>query len=186
MNGIHLASPVGLADVVKNNEAWSGKTVQSKNPHTTKSVRIISGRNNLTYSYDIDNPFENIQHSGECVLNIWNERLDIVHQRFSNLRTTVLIRNMDSFEFTLFEIDTNRVLTREFKWKTNQHKNFIAHNILTSKHTFTWQPNGSQFTIIHPVPASAVKFKLKHPPVLDFEKTLDQIDYSNSWIDFIE
>lgn len=185
IGGVHLASPVGLADVVKGQEAWSIKTVKHNTPHNCRSVRIISGRNNLTYSYGIENPFNDVQHSGTCVLDIWNERLNLALDNYSTLRTVVLIRNMDIFEFAMFEIDTHRLLTAEYVWTVNANNNFVAHDRTKNAHKFTWQPNGSQFTIKHSVPASAIRFKVHQPPVLDYDKTMQQIGFDDSWVDIL-
>ena len=56
----------------------------------------------------------------------------------------------------------------------------IAFQMIT---TFTWQPHGSQFTVIYDVPISSTKFKVNRPPVLDFAKTLDQIGVCDSGYD---
>jgi len=47
---------------------------------------------------------------------------------------------------------------------------------------FTWQPHGSQFTILYDIPVSARKFKIKRPPVLDFEKIMESIGFEHSWV----
>ena len=40
----HLASPLGLVDVLFEKMAWSTKTVKAINPHTATNIRVISGR----------------------------------------------------------------------------------------------------------------------------------------------
>ena len=44
IGGKHLDSPLGIADVVYENMAWSTKTVKHIKPHNQNKVRIISGR----------------------------------------------------------------------------------------------------------------------------------------------
>ena len=44
INGTHLDSPVGIADVVLDKNCWSVKTVKVKDPFASTSVRRISGR----------------------------------------------------------------------------------------------------------------------------------------------
>ena len=51
INGTHLDSPVGIADVVLDKNCWSVKTVKVKDPFASTSVRLISGRGSPDYSY---------------------------------------------------------------------------------------------------------------------------------------
>ena len=75
IDGKHLNSPLGIADVVKGKTAWSMKTVKTAHPLTAKKVRLISGRCSPDYSYGIEDPHADIQKTGETVLAIWNIEL---------------------------------------------------------------------------------------------------------------
>lgn len=182
VDGDHLASPVGLADVILEGQAWSVKSVQNDNPHSCQQLRVISGRNSPDYSYGITDPRGNIQETGKAVLGIWNERVNIALDKFDYLRTVILVRNINTLEFTLFETETHKFVAADYKWSENKRGNFEGHNINSGQHAFTWQPHGSQFTIKYPVPASAVKFQIKRPPVLDFEQTIKQIGFIKDWV----
>ena len=57
-----------------------------------------------------------------------------------------------------------------------------SYDILSQKHAFTWQPHGSQFTILYDIPVSAKKFKIKRPPVMDFEKFMNNSGFDESWV----
>jgi len=182
IDGVHLSSPVGLADVVLEGQAWSVKSVQSANPHNCKQVRVISGRNSPDYSYGITDPREDIQKTGKAVLGIWNERVNIALDKFDYLRTVILIRNINTLEFTLFETETHKFIAGDYIWSENKRNNFEGHNISSKQHNFTWQPHGSQFTIKYSVPGSAIKFQLKRPSVLNFEQTIKQIGFNENWV----
>lgn len=182
VDGDHLSSPVGLADVVSEGQAWSVKSVQSEKPHECKEIRVISGRNSPDYSYGIQNPHEDIQKTGSAVLGIWNERVNIALDSFDSLRTAILIRNVNTLEFTLFENDTHKFIPGEYEWHVNSRGNFEGIEKINKTHKFTWQPHGSQFTIKYNIPASAIRFKIKRPPVLDFEQTMSQIGFNEDWI----
>ncbi len=182
IDGDHLSSPVGLADVVLEGQAWSVKSVKNSNPHSCKTIRVISGRNSPDFSYGIQNPHEDIQKTGEAVLRIWNERVNIALEKFDYLRTCFLVRNTNALEFTLFELETPRYIPQNFEWRVNSRGNFEAFDKLANKHKFTWQPHGSQFTIKYDVPFASVRFSLKRPPVLDFEKTMEQIGFTEEWV----
>src|SRR5699024_9157647 len=89
-------SNVGLDDVVLGNTAWGAKTVKSTNPSTQTKVRLISGRNSPVYSFGdtIDtNADPNVV--GISVLDIWNERVSSIREKFQNLRTVVLVKSND-------------------------------------------------------------------------------------------
>ena len=177
-----MSSPMGLADVVIEGQAWSVKTVQNANPHKCKLLRIISGRNSPDYSYDITDPREDIQKTGRAVLGIWNERVNIALDKFDSLRTVILIRNINALDFTLFEIETHKYIVADCTWKINKRNNLEGYDKASDLHCFTWQPHGSQFTVKYPVPPSAVRFHLKRPPVLDFEKTMEKIGFNSDWV----
>ena len=102
IGGTHLSRPIGIADVVKNNTAWSMKTVKVAHPYDAKSVRLISGRCSPDYSYGIDDPHADVQKTGEAVLAIWNSRVDIAHSHYGNLRTGVLVRDPQLKDFCFF------------------------------------------------------------------------------------
>lgn len=186
ISGDHLSSPIGLADVVLDGMAWSVKSVKNDKPHSCKKVRVISGRCSPDYSYNITDPHADIEATGRAVLGIWNERVNIAKDKFEPLRSNILIRNPNSLEFTLFEHELYRFNTSEYKWQKNSNGNLEGYKISDDTHVFTWQPHGSQFTIIYDITNSAKSFKIKRPPVLDFDKTLEQIGFDNSWITFIE
>ncbi len=182
INAKHLNSPIGLADVVINGMAWSVKSVKHSSPHECKKARVISGRCSPNFSYNISDPHENIQHTGTCVLGIWNERINIAKDKFEPLRSCLLIRNPDTLEFALYEHELHRFNTNDVLWETNRNGNFVGKSREGNKHLFTWQPHGSQFTIHYDIPDSRIRFKVRRPPVLDFKKTLSQIGFDESWV----
>ena len=184
IGGTHLDSPLGLADVIYENQCWSTKTVKHNNPHAQGKVRVISGRCSPDYSYGITDPHEDIQKTGTSVLSIYNERINIAKDKYEPLRAVVLIRNFETLEFALFEHDVYRYVTSEYEWRSNKNGNLEGFDA-TNRHCFTWQPHGAQFTVLYDVPTSVIKFSVKQPPVLDFQKTLDQVGFDESWVTII-
>ena len=186
IGGVHLQSPVGIADVVYDKMAWSMKTVKKDNPHSSNfSIRLISGRCSPDYSYGISDPHEDIQKTGRAVLNIWNERVNIAQDYYNPLRTSILVRSNDLLSYTLFEEENHRYAASNYSWEENKNGNLIGRDIDTGEIRFTWQPHGSQFTIHTKVPSNAVKFKIKQPPMLDVEMTLNQINYDDDWVEIL-
>lgn len=182
INGTHLDSPVGIADVVAGKMAWSMKTVKNNNPLTVQNVRLISGRCSPDYSYGITDPHEDIEKTGRAVLGIWNERINLAHDTYNPVRTLVLVRSEDCLSFCLFEEDTQRYPSNDYVWETNKNGNFIGKDIVSNETRFTWQPHGSQFTIHTSVPRNAVRFTIKEPPVISQEMILKSIDFDPSWV----
>ena len=185
IGGYHLDSPIGIADVVYNKIAWSMKTVKSANPLTATKVRLISGRCSPDYSYGITDPHENIEKTGRAVLGIWNERINIALDNYSQVRTMVLVRSEDCLKYCLFEKDIHRYPTNDYIWETNKNGNLIGKHKTTGQHQFTWQPHGSQFTIHEEIPYSAVRFEIKNPPIISQAKILDTIGFDSSWVKII-
>lgn len=185
INGEHFASPIGIADVHKDKLAWSLKTVKSTNVFNTSTVRLISGRCSPDYSFGISNPHEDIQRTGQAVLAIWNERINIAYEEFNPVRINVLIRNDSLTEFRIFEENIERYRTTDFIWKENKNGNLEGFNKYSNEKFFTWQPHGSQFTIHTKVPEDAIKFKVQKPPITPMKEVLQLIRFDESWIEIL-
>ena len=185
INGEHFRSPLGIADVVLGNTAWSVKTVISRNPIKTSRVRLISGRNAPIFSFGNDDPFADVQETGKQVLEIWNARVEEATEHYPYLRTIVLIRNMESFQFKMFEYQTSQFDPDDYAWSINKSKNLEGHTSHGRVHTFTWQPHGSQFTILRPVSGSARSFRVRKPDTLDPRELLANLGFDESWLTFL-
>lgn len=185
IQGTHLDSPVGIADVILDKNCWSMKTVKSNDPFNQTTVRLISGRCSPDYSYGITDPHADVQKTGEAVLGIWNERVNIATDHYSRVRTAVLIRSSDLQKYSLFEEDTQRFRTTDYHWEVNSNGNLIGIDD-QGKHCFTWQPHGSQFTIITEVPREAVKFSIRLPDRrISKRDALMSLNFDDSWISII-
>jgi|ERR1700722_2689437 len=179
-------SNVGLDDVVMGNTAWGAKTVKSTHPSSQKQIRLISGRNSPAYSYgEIIDTKTDANIIGKLVLEIWNERVSSIREKFKHLRTVVLIKSNDLSEVVVFEFETIRYDYELFKWEWNKNKNLVGTNKSSGEHRFTWQPHGSQFTIIEDVPDDSLVIHIKRPKALDKEKILKALGFDKSWITVI-
>ncbi len=185
INGVHLDSPVGIADVVACKMAWSMKTVKNSNPLTVQKVRLISGRCSPDYSYGITDPHQDIERTGRAVLGIWNERVNLALDNYNPVRTVVLVRSEDCLSFCLYEEETHRFASSNYEWKVNKNGNLIGTDRTTGRQKFTWQPHGSQFTIHEEIPENAIRFTIRRPPVIRKEDILKAIDFDDSWVTFI-
>ena len=180
-------SNVGLDDVVLGNTAWGAKTVKSnlKDLKSLKKVRLISGRNSPVYSYD-----EIIDRSvapdilGEQVLEIWNERVSSIREKYKHLRTVVLVKSHDLAKVIVFELETIRYEPDLFNFVWNKNGNLEGFDKKTNNKKFVWQPHGSQFTIFETVPENSLFLELKKPESLDKEKVLNAIGFDKTWISF--
>lgn len=176
-------SNVGLDDVILGNTAWGAKTVKATNPATQKKVRLISGRNSPVYSFgDTIDIHADPNLVGQSILEIWNERVSAVREKFQNLRTFVLVKSNDLTEVVVFEFDTIRYDPELFVWEWNNNGNLRGIEKSTTEHRFTWQPHGSQFTIVEEIPENSFLIKIKEPETLNKEDILKALGFDKSWI----
>ncbi|MBS4027585.1 MAG: hypothetical protein KGZ58_03015 [Ignavibacteriales bacterium] len=180
-------SNVGLDDVVMGNTAWGAKTVKATKPSAQKKVRLISGRNSPIYSFGESTDAKTKPDLiGKLVLDIWNERVSAIREKFKHLRTIVLVKSNDLSEVSVFEFDTIRYDHELYNWEWNKNKNLVGTEKRTDEHRFTWQPHGSQFTIIEDVPAKSLVIRIKQPKKLNKEKILTALGFDKSWITVIK
>ncbi len=186
IHGRWKPSNVGLDDILLEQTAWSAKTLKNNNPFRCKKVRLISGRNSPAYSFDRENVHTcNPAELGGEILSIWNARVSAIRSRYDHLRTVVLIKSEDLLELTVFEADTILYDANAYDWSWNPNKNIVAHDKRTGAHRFTWQPHGSQFTIVEEVPEKKLCIRLKQPPELDHEKVLATMNFDASWVEVV-
>jgi hypothetical protein len=179
-------SNVGLDDVVLEQTAWGAKTVKASNPSKTKRVRLISGRNSPVYSYG-DKQITHCDPSelADKVIEIWNERVAAIKKNYKHLRTIVLIKSDDLLECAAFEYDTMQFDSRKYVWSWNRNNNLVGFCQKNADHKFTWQPHGSQFTIVENVPQKRLAIRIKQPPSLDRDQFLSAISFEPSWIEIL-
>ena len=171
------------------NTAWGAKTVKSniKDFKKLKQIRLISGRNSTVYSYGgtVDtNADPNV--IGDQVLEIWNERVSSIREKFKHLRTVVLVKSNDLSQVAVFEFDTVRYDSNLYEFIWNKNGNLEGYNKgaehKSQNKRFTWQPHGSQFTITEEVPEQTLILKIKQPEKLDKAKILDAIGFDKTWV----
>lgn len=180
-------SNVGLDDIVLEQTAWGAKTIKQTNPFACKRVRLISGRNSPVYSYG-DKAISDVdaQELGDKVLGIWNERVSALRRYYRHVRTVVLIKSSDLLELAVFEFETVIYPEEEYRWEWNSRGNLEGFEKANNRHLFTWQPHGSQFTIIEEVPENRLALRLRKPSELDKEQTLQALGFNNSWVEVVK
>lgn len=176
-------SNVGLDDVVLGNCCWGAKTVFGQsNLENQDKVRLISGRNAVTYSFGIDNYSEvDPNELGKMILQIWNERVSSVRQVYKFVRTVVLVKSKDYKDYLIFEFDTIRYDPELYEFRWNKRGNLEGYDKEYGTHMFTWQPGGSQFTIIAKIPMERLHITVKSPEQLDKERVLEMLGFDRSW-----
>jgi len=180
-------SNVGLDDVVLEQTAWGAKTIKSANPARTKRVRLIAGRNSPVYSFGDSAVSErDPEDLGKKVLAIWNERVAAVRKTYRHARTVVLLKADDLLELAVFEFETVMFPEEEFFWQWNAHGNLEGYHRKNETHKFTWQPHGSQFTLIEEVPSDRLAIRIKQPPVLRQKDVLTALNFDSSWVEIIK
>ena len=175
-------SNVGLDDIILKTCAWGAKSVKHADPHKANKVRLISGRNSPAYSFDKTDLGVDPQLIGNDVLNIWNARVDAIRNKFAHLRTVVLIKSNDLTKLAVFETETIRYPPDMYSWSRNKRGNLEGLYKANNEHCFTWQPHGSQFTIIESVPTNCLLISLVAPQKLDKEVVLQALNFEDNWI----
>ena len=184
VGGEHLSRPLGLADVLWNGCAWSVKTVKLGRPFRANHARFISGRNSPDYSLGITDPHVDAAATGRAVLAIWNSRINRAMEECEDLRIAFLVRNIAAKEFVLFEEAAQRFIPDDYLWSFNKSNNLEGRGKVSGKHWFTWQPHGSQFTILRDIPGSARQFTINHNvPLVDPAAILAHVQFRDSWIE---
>lgn len=179
-------SNVGLDDVVLEQTAWGAKTVKNNNPATVSRIRLICGRNSPVYSFGDRQVSEcDPDELGAKVLSIWNERVSAIRKKYKHLRSVVLVKSDDLLELAVFEFDIVMFDPGSFIWKWNSRNNLEGFSKKENQHKFTWQPHGSQFTIIEEIPTERLAIRIKHHPVLNQDKVLTALKFDDSWIEII-
>lgn len=67
----------------------------------------------------------------------------------------------------------------------NRNNNLEGDEKGSEKHKFTWQPSGSQFTIIEEIPEDKWNIRIKRPELVDKETILKAVDFDESWYDVV-
>ncbi len=182
-------SNIGLDDIVLEQCAWGAKTVKNKIPSKAIRVRLISGRNSPAYSFgDKIIKGGDPDELGEKILSIWNARVTDVRKKFAHVRTVVLVKSDDLLEVAVFEMDTCLYRPEGYKWSWNEKDNLEGFEIRPDEaevHRFTWQPHGSQFTIVEEVPKNRLAIRIRKPPPLDKETILKTMEFDESWVQVI-
>ena len=180
-------SNVGLDDVVFEQTAWGAKTVKNGRPFDARHVRLICGRNSLDYSYGDKNVRDmKVNEVGEKVLDIWNARVADVRKKFLHVRTVVLLKGDDLHEVSVYEEETCLFEPGKYYWQVNDRGNFEGFEAGTGAHRFTWQPHGSQFTVISDVPERRLKLRIKRPVRVSPNAVLKDVGFDPSWIEVVE
>ena len=179
-------SNIGLDDVVLHQTAWGAKTVKNKKPSQAFKVRLISGRNSTIFSFD-DEEIRKADPNqlGGKILSIWNKRVTDLFKNYKHCRTVVLLKSDDLLEVGIFEFETAVYSEDQFHWQWNENHNLEGYFKENDEHKFTWQPHGSQFTIIEDVPKDRLAIRIKKPPLIDRETVLTSLKFDASWVEIL-
>lgn len=116
------------------------------------------------------------------VLDIFNERVSAIREKYKYLRTVVLSKSNDLSEVVVFEFDTIRYDPELFVWEWNKNNNLVGKVKASNEHRFTWQPLGSQFIIVENVPYKHLVIRIMQPEKLDKELILQALSFDKTWI----
>ena len=184
ISGHKVARPVGVENVVWNGCAWSVATINKKRPHACKKIRVIIARTDPRRGAGIENTNTDIQATGKAVLGIYNHRLSLTQHDHDNVRMSVLMRNFDTQEFTIYERPIIPYNVNDYRWEKNKKGNLEAFD--GEVHKFTWQDTGSQLTVIEPLPDVVTRFKIiREPTRLAMEPVIVLSGFKPDWVKIV-
>ncbi len=93
------------------------------------------------------------------------------------------MKSTDLTTLVVFEFETVRYPLDNFFWKKNPRGNLEGYTKSGEVHRFTWQPHGSQFTILEQVPEDILVVKIRKPQQLEKEAVLSALRFDESWIE---
>ena len=123
VEGKHLDSPIGIADVVLGKMAWSVKTVKNARPFNARSVRLISGRCSPDYSYGITDPHADIQNTGRA-----GNHTIFRHANFIGCLSADKIK-MPVRKYFCFNIPVYRNMAEEPSCRSPYHEEYIQTSV---------------------------------------------------------
>lgn len=177
-------SNVGLDDIVLGDCAWGAKTLKNNNPFEAPVIRLISGRNSPDFSYS-QRPTDPAL-LGEMALGIWNQRLTALQKNYRHTRSVILIKpdtiEKEWLDFAIYEFDMEQFNPKEYEWRSNTKNNLEGYSLATKEHCFTWQPHGSQFTVLHKIHGNRLKLQVKKPEQVKTDVILRTVKFDDSWV----
>lgn len=108
-----------------------------------------------------------------------------VCKNYKHCRTVVLLKSDDLLEVGIFEFETTVYPEDQFHWQWNENHNLEGYLKANDEHKFTWQPHGSQFTIIEDVPKDRLAIRIKKPHLIDRETVLGTLKFDASWVEIL-
>jgi hypothetical protein len=96
-----------------------------------------------------------------------------------------LVKSKDYLNYLVFEVDTVRYDPELFYFKWNTNMNLEGYDKSTNEHRFTWQPSGSQFTILENIPEKRLHIEVKRPKILDKDTVLKTLKFDNTWYNIV-
>jgi hypothetical protein len=182
-----VSSNEKIIDVKKGFSAYSAKTVKQKNPLSAETARIIKCRPDPRHEYKMSiTPGQTSpKNIGDSVLQIWNDRFDLLSKTYTTLEETILIRSHDLNSFCFFNNPLKKYDPKQFVWSWNTNSNLVGYD-LNNEHIFTWQPSGSQWTKKVKIPnhKKLITFK-KKVSAPSYGVVLESIGYDNTLVNTV-
>jgi hypothetical protein len=122
---------------------------------------------------------------GAMILEAWNKSLTIVCG-FDEERFSVLFAGKDSSSAVFFEVPIIPFEPSEYDWDWNEDDGLDGYVKGTGVQRFSWQPHGSQFTVISRVPDNRLKLRIRRPQLLDRDSVLKQLKFDPSWVEIVK
>ena len=96
-----------------------------------------------------------------------------------------MVKSKDYKDYLVFEFDTIRYDPELYEFKWNKRGNLEGYEKESGLHKFTWQPGGSQFTIIEKIPQERLHISIKQPDQMDKATILKAVGFDKSWYEIV-
>ena len=101
------------------------------------------------------------------------------------VRGVVLLKGKHLGTVAVYEEKAERFIVEDYYWQWNERNNLEGYEKATDVHRFTWQPHGSQFTVVSDVPDRRLKLRIRRPPLVERADVLKSVKYDDSWIEVV-
>ncbi len=118
-------------------------------------------------------------------MEVYNSLINEALKQHNDVQLLVFVHNLFLQEFTVYERALVPIPVNNIQWTKNKNHNLEGRE--GERHTFTWQPHGSQFTILENLPHGATKFGIsKHPQQLKNQDVLNAVGFGPDWIEMAQ
>ena len=160
VGGERRSDPLVLATVEVDDSAWCIQYVSEHDPFSLTQARILLGYISL-YKLGKMDPYEDPTSTARAILAAWNQEVNAARGEYSDLRLAVLVSNLGTREFVLFEEEVHRLSWGDYEWRFQDNHSLEGFERATGLRCFSWDPVSTEFLWTRQIPISARRFRIR-------------------------